>query len=534
MIFKKPYAFLIKYFKLINLILAMLSVYIAYRTYNIITFFNEYISHDYSGNYYVGFSNTYISPFVYLIIILIILGILVICALFIYKKKPIKAYLSSLIYYIVFLILLNIFKNLMITLENDVITAEAARIYRDLSLISIVPQAFFILLFLMRGFGLNLGKFNFAADLKELEISEQDSEEVEINFKKDDLKVKRTLRRFIREFGYYIKENKFIFLIICLSLLIAIFFITYKALPKIIDQEYKQGEIFSIGDLTYKIEDSIITNLNYNGDTLGENTYYIVARLYIENNSNEDINIDYNSFRLIINDKSFYPSIDKGTNFIDYAVNYYGNTIKSKSKRLYSLVYKISDKDVLESYQIKIDNGTIVQNNMIKSKYNYITITPILINKVSLEKTISIGEELSFVTSNLGNTTLTLSNPVITEKYIYDYEYCSNNICNTYKDLININYTKNEKTLIILDYSYNIDKETPYYEHSSTVNEFAKSFIKIKYIDNGEIKYDSINNVTPANLKNKLVLESTNKIKNSQELYLSITIRNKEYLINLK
>jgi len=66
------------------------------------------------------------------------------------------------------------------------------------------------------------------------------------------------------------------------------------------------------------------------------------------------------------------------------------------------------------------------------------------------------------------------------------------------------------------------------------VNEFAKSFIKIKYIDNGEIKYDSINNVTPANLKNKLVLESTNKIKNSQELYLSITIRNKEYLINLK
>ena len=40
MVFKKPYAFLIKYFKLINFILSTLAIYIAYRTYNIISFFN--------------------------------------------------------------------------------------------------------------------------------------------------------------------------------------------------------------------------------------------------------------------------------------------------------------------------------------------------------------------------------------------------------------------------------------------------------------------------------------------------------------
>ena len=41
MIFKKPYAFLIKYFKLINLIISLLVMYITYRTYNIISFFSS-------------------------------------------------------------------------------------------------------------------------------------------------------------------------------------------------------------------------------------------------------------------------------------------------------------------------------------------------------------------------------------------------------------------------------------------------------------------------------------------------------------
>ena len=262
MILRKPYAFFIKYFKLINIVLASFSLYILYRTYNIINFFNVYVKHNNSGNFYQGFYHNYLPLFVYIAILLIITGILIICSLFIYKKKPVKAYVSSLVYYIGLLIFFNVIKNLMITLETDVITAEASRIYRDLSLISIIPQVFFILLFILRGFGVNLGKYNFEADLKELEVSEQDNEEIEINLKKSGDNLKRTLRRFVREFGYYVKENKFIFIIICCLIVLGIGLGIYKSLPDVIDKEYKQGEGFIIDNLFYRIEDSIITNLN--------------------------------------------------------------------------------------------------------------------------------------------------------------------------------------------------------------------------------------------------------------------------------
>lgn len=534
MIFKKPYAFLIKYFKLINLALAALSFYITYKSYNIITFFNEYITQNYSGNFYPGFSENYVSLSIYIVIILIIVGISFICLLFNYKKKPIKGYLSSIFYFVIFFVFLTFIKNVMVTLETNVITAESARIYRDLSMISIIPQPVFIILFLIRGLGFNLGKFNFKEDLKELEISEQDSEEVEITIKRDAVKLKRNIRRFGREFIYYIKENKFIFIIICIVLSITFGFLLYKSLPEIVDKNYNQGDTFNIGNLTYKLEDSIITNIDYKGESLGKDTYYVVARLYIENTSFEDAILDYNNFRLMIGDSYVYPVVDKGYNFIDYAENNYSKVIKGESKQLYSLVFKIKDNEVKKNYDIKISTGSSLSDNKLIGSFNYITITPIVINKVIVEHIAKEGDEVSFVNSNLGNSSLTLANPVITDKYIYDYEHCVEKKCNTYKDIISLDYTKNNKLLLILDYNFLLDKETPYYKYSTSINTFVNTFVKIKYLEDEEEKYYQVKNVTPNKLKDKIVLETTNKIKNTKELAISITIRNKEYLINLK
>lgn len=533
MIFRKPYAFFIKYFRLIHFILSSVAIYVAYRTYNIINFFNDYIVHDYSGNFYKGFYNSYISSFLYLMIVLIIIGTILMVILFIYKKKPIKAYFSCVIYYIFFLVLLYLTKNMMITLESEVITAEAARVYRDLSLLSIIPQVYFILLFILRGLGLNLGRFNFQEDLKELEISEQDNEEVEINFKNDSSKFQRKLRRFFREFNYYIKENKFIVIVICVILVGVLSVGIYKILPKNYDSIYKQGESFTMGNLTYKIEDSIITNINNKGDLLEKDAYYIVAKLYIENTSKEEITIDYNSFRLQVNDTYVYPTTDKGLNFIDYAINNIGNKIKPNSKGTYSLVYKIKSEDKKDNYQIKINNGSIYIDNKAINKYNYITITPIVINEINLESKVLIGEKILFTNSNLGNSNLIFNNPIITTKYTYDYEFCLNNKCNTYKDIINLDYAKNDKILIIMDYEYNLDKNVPFYSYSHNIKQFVDNFIKVRYLENDKYVYSNVKEVTPNNLKNKVVLETTNKIKNNKDIDISIIIRNKEYVIDL-
>lgn len=535
MILKKPYAFLIKYFKLINFVICTLATYIIYKTYNIITFFNEYILNNYTGNYYPEFYNSYISPFTYLILIIILFCIIGIYLLFIYKKKPTKIYITSIIYYIAFFIFLIFIKNIMITLENSLITAESARIYRDLSILFFLPQIYLTIMYLFRGLGLNIKKFNFDQDLKDLQIEEQDNEEVEITLKNNNVKLKRNIKRFFREFKYYIKENKFIFSIIFLILISLTGYLIYKSFPEIIDKQFIQGDTFIIDNLNYKIEDSIITNLNYKGDKINENKYYLVVKLSIENNTNANIAIDYNNFRLELNNNYLYPLLDKGQNFIDYAKDNYSKEIKANTSGIYSIIYEIKETELRKSYEIKISNGSTILDDLIVGRHNFIKISPIVINKVNTEIIINQNEEINFSNSNLGNTKITLSNSEITNKYVYDYESCVNDKCNTYKDIINVNYNSNNKTLIIMDYKHEFDYNAPFFTHSTTFNTLISTFMKIKYKnDNNEFVYEKIENVTPNKIKDKIAIETTNKINNSNEVYLAFIIRNKEYLIKIK
>lgn len=535
MILKKPYAFFIKYFKLIHFIISFLAIFIAYKSYNIINFFNEYISNNYTGNYYEGFFTSYISPIVYLVLIILIGLIAGIYLLFIYKKKPTKIYITSIIYYIIFIIYLAFIKNTMITLETTVITAETARLFRDISIIAFIPQTILIIIYIFRGFGFNIKKFEFDKDIKELQIEENDNEEVEITLKKDNVKLKRNIYRFVREFKYYIKENKFMFIIICSILLILLAYFIYKALPEIIDNNYNQGDSFTINNLTYTLEDSIITNLNYKGEKISEDKYYLVIRLSIENTTNKKVEIDYNNFRLVLNKTYVYPSIDKGKNFIDYAKDNYNKEINANSNNIFSLVYEIDEEDLKKNYEIKITNGSAMKNNLLVGKHNYIKISPIVIDKVVVQKEVNINEEINFTNSFLGNTLLTLANAIITDKYIYDYEYCINSECITYKDMVNINYMVNNSILIVLDYKYEIDNTVPFYSTSSSISTFITSFMKIKYKNSSnEVKYLDIKNVTPSKLKDKIVLETSNVIQDSDMLELSITVRNKEYIIKIK
>ncbi len=534
MILRKPYAFLIKYFKLINGILALLTIYITYRTYNIVSFFNDYITSDYTGNFYAGFSSNYISTFIYFIIILIIAGLLVIILLFIYKKKPLKTYATSLGYYIIFLVFLIFIKNTMVTLETTVISAEAARAYRDLSLISIVPQILFIILFLIRTFGFNTKSLNFEADLKDLQIESSDDEEVEITFERDNTKLKRTIRRFKREFKYYIRENKFIFILLCVIGTIGVGFLLYLSLPEIIDKEYVQGETFDAEGLVYRIEDSIITNLDYKGDVINEDSYYLVVKLYIENNQDDDYEFDINNFRLELGNNYLYPLKDKILYFIDYASNNVKTKVRANTSYSYSLIYEISKNDIKKNYQIKVNNGTNISDKLQIGRFNYITISPTIIDKIVEEKEYLLNDEVNLINSNLQETTVVFSNLEITDKYIYDYELCQYGICNNYKNQVSINYLENDKTLMVLDYSFELDKNIPYYTFSNTFTSFVNNFIKVRYLDGDNNIYDTVKNVTPNNLEGKMVLEVNKKVKETKELALIIRIRNKEYVINLK
>lgn len=533
MVFKKPYAFLIKYFRIINFLLAVLSGYIIYRTYSIVGFFNSYITNNYTGNFYEGFYTNYINPFVFLFVILICLGVGGILWLFIYKKKPYKGYLACIIYYIALIIFLNFVKSLMITMETTVITAEATRAYRDITLIAVLPQIGAFVFFILNMFGFNAKKLNFQADIKELEITAQDDEEVEITFKQDGVKIMRTIRRFIREFFYYVKENRTIFIIICTILLGVTFYTIYKAFPEVISKNYNQGDAFLIDKLTYKFEDSIITNIDYKGDEIKKGAYYLVLKVTINNDTDYSKVIDYNNFRLMLGNEYIYPSNEMAKSFIDYANS--SNKLAAHTKETVVIVFQIKSSDIKRNYRIKVNNGQAIQKKKLVGKYDTLTISPILISEKSIEGEYSAGTAVSLVSSNLGKSSFKAENAFFTDKYIYDYEFCVNDECDTYKNQVSLSYKSKNKILLVFDYEFNLDNTIPFYSVTSRVKKFVDSFVKVRYYDeNDKPQYATVNNVTPNRLTKQIVLEVDSKVADSSNVALSITIRNKEYLIKIK
>ena len=533
MIFRKPYAFLIKNFKIIHVILTILTVYLFTKSYNIYAFFNEYVSNKYTISSYISFSENYISILLYLAIICTISILILIIFLFKSKKKPSKFYEVSLIYYLILLVLFIITKNILISFETSVIESEMARIYRDVSLIVLIPQAPIILAFFVRALGFNIKKFDFEKDIKDLNITDTDNEEVELSLNYETYKYTRVIRRFIREFIYYIKENLFMFLCICIISIIAIIILVITG-NKNYNDNYKQNQNFIYNNLIINIKDSIITNLDYKGDKIDDN-YYLVLQTLIENPTNADIEFKTEDLKLKIGNKSLYPNNDKSVYFLDYGKEFYDNKIKKNSKMVYTIVYTLNEEEIKKSYNISIYKGSINDKKDILATYNIIKVNPVKIVEKSIVSNNKIGDNVIFSDSNVLNTKVLLKSYMITNKYSYDYEVCiTKNDCRKFKEHVNVSYQNNEKTLLVLDIDCKIDKKSPFYLTSSRPVSFLEKFGKIVYKDGNADKYSSLINVTPENLKDKYIFEIDKYVENSEDFKFSFIIRNKEYLINLK
>lgn len=535
MILKKPYAFLIKYFRLIHLVLAIPVIYLAVKSASIVNFFNDYVNNHYSLTINGDLSTIFINPFMYLGVILIILSAIAVYWLFKYKEKPRKHYIAIIIYYLLLFILFTVCHNILEIMEHNVLEASLARAYRDISLILSIPQYYFCIFIVIRGLGFNVKKLNFADDLKELEISEKDSEEFEFVLGVEGYKAKRTVRRFFREFTYYIKENTFIFIAIILLAVIGIGTSIYLNRE---DYEvyYKQGEIFDYKTFAISIEDSITTNLAYNGNIINKDKYYLIVKLNVRNKFSSPQSLVYSNFRIKIGNDFLTPIIDKASYFSDYATPYKGDDIRALEENTYVLVYELTNEQLKGEYELKIYNSVTAKKDELRTRYSNVTLTPILIDQVSEVKGVGLGETLDLTNSNIGNTKLAIDGYQITNKYNYTYVNCYNNNCKNLNDYVALDYyaVGSGSTLLVLNYKLDLDKESIYSHYTKSEKTFFNNFASIEYKINNEYYKETIINKTPNNITDTLILQVTNKINDATELKLLITVRNKSYDIRLK
>lgn len=535
MVLKRPYAFLIKHFRLIHLILALPLIYIVWKTHLIVNFFNSYVANSYTFQTGSDISGLYISGFLLFSIFVIIAATLAIYYLLKFKEKPVKWYVFLMIYYIVLFIMLFWYSGIISSMSREILAARTARIYRDISIIIYIPQYIFIIFVLLRAIGFNLKQFNFKSDLRELEISSEDNEEVEVGFEIDGYKTKRFFRRFKREFGYYLIENKLMVTVVLILLMFSSILIYYNT-RKSYDISYGQGNSFVHQGFTINVKDSIVTNLTYNGNKIDDKYYYLVLKTNIVNNMATKAKLSYDNLIINIDGENVIPIPDRSTYFLDYGAPYYGDYIKPGVDLDYSIVYRLRKDQVKKSYKLKVLSSFSIRKSEIVTKYAVVDLTPVNITKVTDMQTVDLNTKMVFTSTNVGNTILTFNDYENTSSYSYDYESCySKNNCTTKKGIVSVDYTKgpSSSTLLVLGYDFDLDDSTSYAKHIKNPNKFFDNFVTVKAGFSGTYEEYSVMNVTPKNLPNKLVLQVNGNINGADDLDLYITIRNKRFIVNI-
>lgn len=534
MILKKPYGMLIKNFRKIHIILTILTIFISIEAHNILSFFNEYVANNYSVTVTDTLLRETINPWIYPALIITIIILIAVFILLKEKKKPTKAYFFTCFYYILLLIFIIVAAVLINTLSKGLWQTASARTYRDFARLIYYPNFLFVLLLLARGLGFNVKQFNFKDDIKELELTDKDSEEVELNLNFQTYKAERTIRRLIRELKYYYLENKRIVYLIVGIIVVVISFFTIKNYEKV-RYTYKENTSFSYKGLSLNFIDSMASNIDLKGEVINEDKYYIVARFTVKNSSKNDLTIDYNNFKMYYGNEFVYPKLDMGNSFLDYGKPFMNNVIKAGETKTYIMPYEIDKKYKNKNFKIVIFTGEATKSSDFLAKTITVKLKPNTIEDINEVTKVSLNENMSLSTTALDNSSLTIKSALISNRYEYTYEDCYKETCRTYYDVVVADPSyQTRSALVVMDYDLVLDKEAAPYQNINDTQAFAKNFMELTYTKNNKEYKSKIKYVTPAKVKDKIIFEVDGDVANADTINLLINIRNKSFIVSLK
>ena len=525
MILRKPYAFLIKHFKLIHLLLCILSVYLLLKTGQAIAFLSNGMSSTLMA---VNIINTITTPLLFSIIIISIIFTIVLLVIMIIKQKPYIFYIINLCNYFSILILFIVTNNDINALRAGTATNITLGLTADLLSFSIIVQAVCAIFVFIRMTGFDIKKFSFGEDLEQLNINEKDREEFEVSITFDFQSYKRAFNEKIKQTKYFYAENKFVincvigFVILVLG--ISIYFMNF-----IKNKNYSQHQIFNFDGLTFNIENSYITQNNYQGNKITNNKI-LILEIKVKNNTN--MNKTINTGKLVIKSgNNYYGQTQKYVNSVLDLGEVYNEENISTEYQKYILLYEVPSGN----YQLSVNKGTNYSN---KDDYMNIAIDPIDLDKKNklIQKTLPTKVELN--DSVLGDSVLQINTIDINSKFKVDYNTCNNNQCTSYyeyiRPVLNSNY---DKTLIRINGKADID-DSIFTQGINNLYQLLQYYGIIKYKVDGISYYSKvpISNVQPQNvvLQDTYFIETDKNIENASSVQLILNIRNQEYVYNLK
>ena len=419
MILRKPYAFLIKYFKIIHIIMFIFFTYLVFALRKIYLFFANYVKTS-TFTYVENMASNYITPIMFVMVLIILVLAISIFLLMRKKDKPILFYRILIVYSIVLLISLIYFYSFFISLENTYYEPLRIVINRDIILFVYYVNYFYVGFSFIRGFGFDIKKFSFDRDKKELNLEETDNEEYELNIGIDKDNFASYIRKERREFRYYLKENALILSIIG-SLLIIILglYLYYNFFVE--NKIYEQNEEVVIGKITYRVQKAMLTTLDKYSNAINSKNDFLIIDITINNNSGNG-SLDKEVFRVIDNNNYYYPVYNYCNSFDDLGNCYTNQELKMNNSYQFYLVYKL---EKTHSEKIYFE---ILKN---KNNFKYERMLLNILNDEKREVNYSLTDDIK-----IGNDNLQINSYELLENTSFKYEECKDNICNSYTKMV--------------------------------------------------------------------------------------------------
>lgn len=522
MIIKKPYAFFIKHFKIIHLLLMIPILYLAFKIGDISSFFKSYVYANYQTSE-VDFVGNYITLLIYLAIFVLIIINVIIYLLMRSKQKNTLYYTISILFYILILASTLVFYYSMTSIDMGTLSQTVATFIKDYSSILVVACYIILLVTFLKGIGFNIKTLRIDNYLG-LQATEEDEEEIELKLNSDNNKVKKNIVHYIRELKYYVLENKFVFSCLGLAAIIGIVISIYMNY-QVYNKRYNLHEAFALDNFNMTLKESYITDVDFSGNKITDGYYYLAVKIGITNKSLSDESIDKANFKIYIDNESIFPKYDRSSRFVDIGRSYQGNTILAGSSDDYVFVYELTEKMIKNQYKMKILSDLKQDGNKLKPSYKIINIKPTNITKTERIIDSSIDKEIALTDTMLGNTIYTLKSFEFSNGYQYTYNSCnSNNDCQDYKDVV---LPHQGKSLLLIEDNIKWDEETSYYKN--TKHKFYEDYAIVVYKYNGTEYQTRLTDVTPSNLKDKKVFEIPEILSKTSKgsMKLFFKIRNK-------
>lgn len=339
MILRKPYAFFIKMFKPIHIVLGVFVAYLIYSQNRISNFLNTYI---HSNTDVVGqnIREMLVNKGLYIIPIVVMISSAIILGIMFKKKKTITFYLLNIFLSVVILVI-NIYAvNFLGILENTIVSIKNVKLIHDLVFLNIIIESVIFIFFVSRGMGLNIKKFNFDSDLSKIDISDSDKEEFELDISVDLDESRRKRRRKLRYLKYAYIEKKFLINSIIVVSICVISLVIFGTIS-IYNKKNKEGVVYSLNTFSVGVDNSYILNTNYTGKKITDNYLIVVNAKMKSNYQNNEIYLK--DFSLKIGDAIFKPITKYSEDLSDLGIYYFDSGLSLEHSN-YLFVYEIPEK----------------------------------------------------------------------------------------------------------------------------------------------------------------------------------------------